>query len=274
MYTQQRRMYTQQTIYTEHDLERSDFLLFHSRFKNTRVNRDETTFWYNTFQGLFFTVKLLMFLKTIPTAAHKTARFMGASIHLPILVHSHMLLQITRCDRRVSTARNGTFEGLFPCMRANVHLQIAVVRGGVRAVRIRALQRLLSGVGSDVYYEDAACHSCIVAVSVRTLVGLISGVRAHVDLHVTFTNCGVVATLHCAVELLRRYSVGAARAAVVIPSARTHRRTEWDRQCRSLTIRKELSWNHHQGRLLRLKNMGKLVLNTALGTRWTLRKIR
>ena len=91
------------------------------------MNRHEPTLGDDALERLFFAVDLLMFLESISTAAHKTARFMGTSIHFPVLVHSHVLFQIAGGDRRVAAARHGTFKRLFAGVGSNVDFQVAVV---------------------------------------------------------------------------------------------------------------------------------------------------
>ena len=92
------------------------------------MNRDEPTLGHYTLQRLFFAMNLLVLLQSISTATHKTAGFMRTSIHLPVLVHSHMFLQVAGGDRRVAAACNSAFKGLFAGVGSNVDFKVAVVR--------------------------------------------------------------------------------------------------------------------------------------------------
>ena len=131
--------YIEQTVQYNKQLQSSKFVAFHLRLEISAMNRHEPTLGNDALERLFFAVDLLVFLESISTAAHKTARFMGTSIHLPVLVHSHVLFQIAGGDRRVAAARHGAFKRLFAGVGSNVDFQIAMVRRGVRTVRIGAL---------------------------------------------------------------------------------------------------------------------------------------
>ena len=127
-----------QTAQYKEQLHSSKFVALHLRLEISAMDRHEPTLGNDALERLFFAVDLLVFLESISTAAHETARFMGTSIHLPVLVYSHMLFQIAGRDRRVAAARHGAFKRLLAGVGSNMDFQIAVVRRGVRTVRIGA----------------------------------------------------------------------------------------------------------------------------------------
>lgn len=97
-----------------------------------------------------------------------------------------------------------------------MHFQIAVIGGRIRAIREWTLQRLLTGVCTNVDYQNTPRHRGVFAIRVGTLVRLLARVGADVDLHVTLSDGGVVAAVIGAVVSLRSdYSVMDCTAVVV-----------------------------------------------------------
>ena len=220
-------------------------MVFHLRLEISAMNRHEPTLGNDTLKRLFFAMDLLVFLESISTAAHKTARFMGTSIHLPVLMYSHMFFQIAGGDRRVAASRHGALKRLFAGVGSNMDFKIAVVRRGVRTVRIGAFQRLFAGVGSDVDDEDAARDRRIVAVGVGAFIRLFAGVGAEVRLHIALADRRVAAAFKGAVELLRRNYIKAARTAVVVAATGAHGGVRGRRHSRCLCEGEEFSRHNY-----------------------------
>lgn len=131
-----------------------------------------------------------------------------------------------------------------------MHFQIAVIGGRIRAIRERTLQRLLTGVCTNVDYQNTPRHRGVFAIRVGTLVRLLARVGADVDLHVTLSDGGVVAAVIGAVVSLRSdYLVMDCTAVVVATTCTNGLRFFTNIRLRLLNIlgiRKEGRRDQHQ----------------------------
>ena len=96
----------------------------------------KTTLRKHTLHSRRNSMYFLMLLQGDATCTYEPTALIGTLIHLVIGVDFHVFLQITRCDRSIPTTLHCALERFLTCMRAHVHLQVAVVSGRIRTIGV------------------------------------------------------------------------------------------------------------------------------------------